>query len=156
MVSFEVCWPEETTKYVYLKNMFYVIFCQFGVIYIFLLILSIFMKLSLLENDWFCSTICENSQPSSSSNKKPKSSQEFDGVHEYTCALVWGGLVHQVRLDAERENDGLQLNSLWKTDVPFLWKDNHNKYLILGHRITAGKFFPSKRGLRNIFIMGMC
>ena len=62
----------------------------------------------------------------------------IDFVKEYTCSLVWQGLLHQVRIDAERENDGHLMNMLWKIDVPFFWQENHYKYMIQGHRLTAG------------------
>ena len=48
------------------------------------------------------------------------------------------GLFHCYRLDTERENDGDFLNTLWKLSMIGLWNDNHNKYIILGHRIQEG------------------
>ena len=59
-------------------------------------------------------------------------------VKDYTCAMAWHGLLHCYRLDTERENDGDFLNTLWKLSMIGLWNDNHNKYIILGHRIQEG------------------
>ncbi|KAI0233016.1 hypothetical protein LSAT2_016719 [Lamellibrachia satsuma] len=85
------------------------------------------------EKKWYCSTICEKQQASTECATSTK-----DHVKEYTSAVAWQGLMHRVRLDAERENDGTFLNQLWKLSMINLWNGNHYKYLILGHRITAG------------------
>ena len=84
--------------------------------------------------DWYCSKDCK-----SKSSSKSSPSPEHDHINEFTKNVMWQGLMHQVRLDAERENDGKLLNTLWKTDVPFFWAENHNKYMIQGHRLTAGE-----------------
>ena len=59
--------------------------------------------------------------------------------------------MHRVRLDAERENDGTFLNQLWKLSMINLWNGNHYKYLILGHRITAGKHIEISLKNENSF-----
>ena len=40
--------------------------------------------------------------------------------------MIWHGLFHCYCLDAERENDGDFLNTLWKLSMIGLWNDNHN------------------------------
>ena len=63
---------------------------------------------------------------------------QLDHVQEYSRASAWQGLLHMIRLDAEREGNGEVLMALWRYDMPTFLKTNHNKYLSLGHRITAG------------------
>ena len=40
--------------------------------------------------------------------------------------------------DAERENDGEAMMSHWRINMISFHKNNHNKYLILGHRLLLG------------------
>lgn len=61
-----------------------------------------------------------------------------DSVFNYSRCMVWRGLLHMVQTSAERENDGHQLISDWRLDIVHFWNNNHNKYLILGHRLLAG------------------
>lgn len=61
-----------------------------------------------------------------------------DSVFNYSRCMVWRGLLHIVQTSAERENDGHQLISDWRLDIVHFWNNNHNKYLILGHRLLAG------------------
>lgn len=41
---------------------------------------------------------------------------------------------------AERTNNGDHIISDWRMDMVQFWNHNHYKYLILGHRLLAGKF----------------
>lgn len=61
-----------------------------------------------------------------------------DSVFQYSCCMLWRGLLHMVQTNAERYNNGEQLTSDWRLDMVDFWNNNHNKYLILGHRLLAG------------------
>ncbi|OWF35407.1 hypothetical protein KP79_PYT24558 [Mizuhopecten yessoensis] len=61
-----------------------------------------------------------------------------DHINQYSCAVVWRGLLHMVQTAAERENNGPVMLSDWRLDMLQFWAYNHNKYLILGHRLRAG------------------
>nr|XP_022295009.1 uncharacterized protein LOC111105128 [Crassostrea virginica] len=61
-----------------------------------------------------------------------------DSVFAYSCCMVWRGLLHMIQREAERSNNGEQLLSDWRLDMVEFWNRNHNKYLILGHRLLAG------------------
>jgi hypothetical protein len=94
-----------------------------------------------VDADWFCSAKCKQHVLVSLENisqKKPKSKRKLDHVRQYTCSRVWHGLFHRARRDAERENDGEAMNIHWKIDSLLFWANNHNKYLILSHRLAAG------------------
>ena len=43
-----------------------------------------------------------------------------------------------IQREAERYNNGEQLLYDWRLDMVEFWIRNHNKYLILGHRLLAG------------------
>jgi hypothetical protein len=43
--------------------------------------------------------------------------------------------------DAERENDGPAMISIWRINMIDFFNNNHNKYLILGHRILSGMIY---------------
>ena len=45
-----------------------------------------------------------------------------------------------VQTTAERENNGHHLIADWKLDMVHFWNNNHNKYLILGHRLLTGNY----------------
>ena len=62
-----------------------------------------------------------------------------DHVYIYTCALVFEGLKDLVVRDQVRENDGPGMLASWRLLVPQLWEKGHNKYLILAHKLIAGK-----------------
>ena len=47
-----------------------------------------------LAGDWFCSSECKANSVSRGSKKQKK--PEHDYVQQYTCAVVWQGLLHQV------------------------------------------------------------
>ena len=57
---------------------------------------------------------------------------------EHSCAVVWTGLKMMVDKDAERHNDGEAMMSNWKINMIDFWNLDHNKYLILGHRLISG------------------
>ena len=59
---------------------------------------------------------------------------------EYSCSVVWLGLNDMARRDTVREADGEAIMRHWKLDMPQYWTYNHNKYLIIGHRMLAGKY----------------
>jgi hypothetical protein len=50
--------------------------------------------------------------------------------------------------DAERENDGPAMISIWRINMIDFFNNNHNKYLILGHRIL----WKSKATLNNLYL----
>ena len=41
--------------------------------------------------------------------------------------------------DATREGDGLAMLAQWRINMLEFFDRHHNKYLILGHRLLAGK-----------------
>jgi hypothetical protein len=43
--------------------------------------------------------------------------------------------------DAETENDGLAMISIWRINIIDFFNNNHNKYLILGHNILSGMIY---------------
>ena len=45
-----------------------------------------------------------------------------------------------VQTTAERENNGHHLITDWKLGMVHFWNNNHNKYLILGHKLLAGNY----------------
>ena len=92
------------------------------------------------DKTWFCSADCENSYRTHHVSVHITPNVEKDHIREYSRAVAWQCLLHKVRLDAERENDGLTLNILWKIDLIQFWKENHFKYIILSHRLTSGMF----------------
>ena len=61
-------------------------------------------------------------------------------TNEYSCSVVWLRLNDMARRDAVREADGEAIMRHWNIDMPQYWTYNHNKYLIIGHRILAGKY----------------
>ena len=61
-----------------------------------------------------------------------------DHILEYSKSLTARGLGHMARRDAERENNGPQMLMYWKADMIDFWKNNHYKYLLLGHRLLCG------------------
>jgi hypothetical protein len=62
-----------------------------------------------------------------------------DHILEYTKSVVWRGLGYGLRRRAERFNDGPAMLAYWRFDMLDFWAHNHCKYLILGHRLLAGK-----------------
>ncbi|XP_076080098.1 uncharacterized protein LOC143050878 [Mytilus galloprovincialis] len=62
---------------------------------------------------------------------------EDDHKYQYSCAVAWNGLKMMVERDAERENDGLAILFHWRIDMIQFFNNNHNKYLILGHRLLS-------------------
>ena len=99
--------------------------------------LSKHFLLCFTEGDWFCSNKCKAGQ--GKLTKSSRTTRDHDHVHEYSSALVWRGLFHRARKDAERENDGVDMNTHWKIDSLQFWENNHYKYLILSHRLAAGE-----------------
>ena len=95
------------------------------------------------DQSWYCSKDCKTSHERHQHTKPGKALQkkrkEVDHVKKYACSLVWQGLFHRARRDAERENDGMAMNAHWRIDSVNFWNKNHFKYLILSHRLTAGK-----------------
>ena len=84
---------------------------------------------------WYCEKCC----PKTTGKEKVKVTANADLKSEYMRSLRWQGLVHQVRIDAERENSGPVMMMLWRHDfVPF-WNKNHFKYQVLAHRLLASK-----------------
>ncbi|XP_077862791.1 uncharacterized protein LOC102803909 [Saccoglossus kowalevskii] len=90
------------------------------------------------DADWFCSETC-------SAQKLPRTTascccknRNHDHVQTYTCALLWRCLSDLTRRDAIRENDGEAMLDHWTFDMLDFWERNHNKYMILGHRLIAG------------------
>ncbi len=61
-----------------------------------------------------------------------------DGVKNYSEALLFFILLDMVHRDALREGDAEALVQQTKFHMPFLWKGNHNKYLICERRFLAG------------------
>ena len=61
-----------------------------------------------------------------------------DSVYNYSRCMLWRGLLHMVQTYAERCNNGDHLITDWRLDMVEFWNYNHNKYLILGHRLLAG------------------
>jgi hypothetical protein len=58
---------------------------------------------------------------------------------KHSCGLSFTGLKMMVDKDAERENDGEAMMSHWRINMNAFHNNNHNKYLILGHRLLSGK-----------------
>ena len=85
----------------------------------------------LTEDAWYCSDECAAEGPANQPDHKAL----------YTKAVVWRGLQHMCRLDAERENDGDGLMAFWKFDMFDFWTKRHYKYLGLAHRFIAGKHY---------------
>jgi hypothetical protein len=61
-----------------------------------------------------------------------------DFLQDHSCSLLWRGLNDMARRDAIREADGEAMIHFWRVDMLDFWSKNHNKYLILGHRLIAG------------------
>nr|XP_006824415.1 PREDICTED: uncharacterized protein LOC102804843 [Saccoglossus kowalevskii] len=91
----------------------------------------------LPDGDWFCCQDCRMSF---------NDSEEMDSINEYSCAVTWRGLYHLANRDAERQNDGQAMISNWKINMLDFWNNNHNKYLILGHRLLSyiNGFLPAR------------
>lgn len=62
-----------------------------------------------------------------------------DNTFQHSCGLSFTGLKMMVDKDAERENDGEAMMSHWRINMNAFHNNNHNKYLILGHRLLSGK-----------------
>ncbi|XP_006824574.1 uncharacterized protein LOC102801699 [Saccoglossus kowalevskii] len=89
----------------------------------------------LPDEAWYCCAECEQVHD-----------PNVDSINEYSSAVTWRGLYHMVNKDCERENDGDGMLSNWKINMLDFWKQNHNKYLILGHRlISCASGFVTKR-----------
>lgn len=91
----------------------------------------------LTEGEWWCSVDCQKLGQVYAKKAMPNASE--DRVLQYSSALTWRGLYHMVERDAERENDGLVMIAHWRIAMLDYWRNNHYKYLNLGHRILAGK-----------------
>ncbi|XP_048736103.2 uncharacterized protein LOC125651518 [Ostrea edulis] len=61
-----------------------------------------------------------------------------DSVYQYSRSMLWRGLLHMAQTHAERTNNGDHIISDWRMDMVQFWNHNHNKYLILGHRLLGG------------------
>lgn len=59
-------------------------------------------------------------------------------LSKHSCGLSFTGLKMMVDKDAERENDGEAMMSHWRINM-ISFHNNHNKYLILEHRLLSGK-----------------
>ncbi len=88
------------------------------------------------SEDWFCSTECEKEKAATPKKEKSQVCDE-DSKQAYTKALLWRGLGHMARRDCIRENDGPAIVAFWRIDLPDFRARNHNKYVILSHRLTA-------------------
>ena len=81
-------------------------------------------------NGWCCSANCE---------------QELTGevvqdyVRNYAVATLWYGLVDIVHRDFIREGDGHAMMAMWRLNMPRYWMGNNYKYMIIAHRLLAGK-----------------
>ena len=62
-----------------------------------------------------------------------------DHVQQYSRALLFRGLLHMLDKEFERENDGEEMMRMWKLNMLDFWRNHHNKYLILGHRLLSSK-----------------
>ena len=78
------------------------------------------------DDEWIC--------PSCFSDGKDK-----DRVKEYSKTLAWLGIMDLVHKDTIREGNGPAMMSVWRANMLRFWQRNHYKYLILGHRLLAGK-----------------
>ena len=83
---------------------------------------------------WFCTAQCEKSY-------NLRNARKVDAIQEYSFYATWLGLTILCHRDAERENDGPFLLTIWKVaQIGFANNKNHN-YLELAHRMMAGKSF---------------
>ena len=76
--------------------------------------------------------------------------QKLDHVQQHSKALLWHCLSYLAKVEAERDNDGDDMMSFWRLDMPQFWAKNHNKYMILGHRMLAGMHSHSHT-LQNLY-----
>ncbi len=67
-----------------------------------------------------------------------QASEESDHVYNYTVAKMWYGLLDRCQRDGIRENDGKFMLLMWRVNMLRFWADNHNKYMILAHRLITG------------------
>ncbi|KAH3730057.1 hypothetical protein DPMN_056035 [Dreissena polymorpha] len=52
-------------------------------------------------------------------------------------SVLWRGLMHMPKRDAERENDGKAMISFWRLNMLEFWEHGHYKYLTLAFRLLA-------------------
>ncbi len=62
-----------------------------------------------------------------------------DGIYQYSTGLLWLLLNDRLRRTAIRNGDGPMMMKFWQDDIINFWNSGHPKYLILAHRMTAGK-----------------
>ena len=60
-----------------------------------------------------------------------------DSKFNYTCQLLFKGLLDRLRVDASREGDGFRSYMLWKHDFPQLVTKKHTNYSLLTFRFVA-------------------
>ena len=60
-----------------------------------------------------------------------------DSVYNYSRCMLWRGLLHMIQTYAERCNNKDHMIADWRLDMVEFWNYNHNKYIILGHRLLA-------------------
>ena len=89
--------------------------------------------------EWYCSEECRDYSDLHSDACQRRQYRDVDHLQEYSCSMFWQFLWHMAHVDAERENDGMAMMSQWRLDMPSFWNNNHNKYLILGHRLLSGE-----------------
>ncbi len=89
------------------------------------------------DEDWFCSRDCKKHMECAKRQSKQRKTNEEDYKQAYSKALLWRGLGHMCRRDAIQENDGPAMVTLWKIDMLDFHGRNHNKYLILAHRLST-------------------
>ena len=64
-----------------------------------------------------------------------------DHIFQHSCALLFTGLKLMADKDAERENDGPAMISIWRINMIDFLNNNHNKCLILGHTILSDMIY---------------
>ena len=67
---------------------------------------------------------------------KPESQK--DHVYEYAIIVTWMGILDLVHRAMIRNGDGPAMMAMWRINMLRMWRGNHYKYLILGHRLLAG------------------
>ncbi len=80
------------------------------------------------DETWYCSLQCATVGGASQ-----------DHLRNYSISTVWNGLLDIAYADMVKEGDGLAIMSMWRLNMIRFWIGGHNKYLIIGHRLLAGK-----------------
>lgn len=96
---------------------------------------------------WYCSDHCKTRVLSK------------DHIQQYSYCLIYRGLLQMADSRMERFNDGPGMLSLWKINMLDFFKNNHTKYLILGHRLLASMLcllhFIQETFLRRFFFYSL-